>query len=131
MSFASKEIIDVLNKIKPPYNITMPTQQLALQAIDAMANVNKMIKETVAEREVLMQALKQLPMVEKVFPSDANFLLVKIKNATAVYNYLKENGIIVRNRSSVILCENCLRITVGTETQNEELINKLSQYKSI
>jgi histidinol-phosphate aminotransferase len=90
--------------------------------------VNAMIRETVKEREGLMKSLAQLPCVQKLYPSDANFILAKMTNATAIYNYLKEKGIIVRNRSNVILCEDCLRITVGTPKENEQLIAALKNY---
>lgn len=128
MLFASKEIIDVLNKIKPPYNINQATQELAIKALDHLDDVNTMIKETVKEREKLVRELVQLRFVQKVYPSDANFLLVKMNDATAVYNYLRGKGIIVRNRSNVILCEDCLRITVGTENENIRLLNELRNY---
>lgn len=130
MNFASKEIIDVLNKIKPPYNINQATQELALKALDNLEGVNMMIKETVKEREVLVKELIQLPLVQKVYPSDANFVLVKMNNATGVYNYLKDKGIIVRNRSNVILCENSLRITVGTPDQDKQLLEALKAYNT-
>jgi len=129
MNFASREIIDVLNKIKPPYNINQATQELALKALDHLDDVNIMIRDTVREREALVKNLVQLPLVEKVYPSDANFVLAKMDAATAIYNYLKERGIIVRNRSNVILCEDCLRITVGTPAENEQLIYALKNYK--
>jgi histidinol-phosphate aminotransferase len=125
LNFASKEIIDVLNKIKPPYNINQVTQELAVKALDHLGEVNEMIRETVKERAFLIKELEALPRVEKVFPSDANFVLVKINEATTVYNFLKEKGIIVRNRSNVILCEDCLRITVGTPQQDKELLDAL------
>jgi histidinol-phosphate aminotransferase len=128
MNFASTDIIDVLNKIKPPYNINQATQELALTALDHLEDVNTMIKETVSEREALVKSLVQLPQVEKVYPSDANFVLAKIQSATAVYDYLKDKGIIVRNRANVILCEDCLRITVGTPSENEQLIQALKSY---
>jgi histidinol-phosphate aminotransferase len=128
MNFASTDIIDVLNKIKPPYNINQATQELALTALDHLEDVNTMIKDTVSEREALVKSLAQLPQVEKVYPSDANFVLTKIQSATAVYNYLKDKGIIVRNRANVILCEDCLRITVGTPSENEQLIQALKSY---
>jgi len=128
INFASTDIIDILNKIKPPYNINQATQELALMALDRLDDVNAMIKETLKERDILVKALMQVPFVQKIFPSDANFILVKIVNATAVYNYLKEKGIIVRNRSNVILCEDCLRITVGTTNENEQLIQALTSY---
>ncbi len=88
-----------------------------------------MIKETVAERENLVKELIQLPVVKKVYPSDANFVLTKVTDANAIYNYLKQKGIIVRNRTNVILCEDCLRITVGTPEQNQQLINTIKDYK--
>lgn len=128
MNFASAEIIDILNKIKPPYNINGSTQELVLKALDHLEEVNAMIKETVNEREVLRQELSAIPIVNKVYPSDANFLLVKVNDANSIYAYLKEEGIVVRNRSSVTLCENCLRITVGTAEQNNQLINALKKY---
>jgi histidinol-phosphate aminotransferase len=130
INFASGEIIDILNKIKPPYNINQATQELALKALDNLEDVNTMIRETVKEREALVKELVQLPMVKKVYPSDANFVLAKMDNATQVYNYLKEKGIIVRNRSNVTLCEDCLRITVGTPGQDKQLIDTLKEYKS-
>jgi histidinol-phosphate aminotransferase len=129
MIFASSEIVDVLNKIKPPYNINQATQELALKALDNLQDVNSMIQETVKEREGLMNGLGKLTIVQKIFPTDANFVLVKIQNATAIYNYLKERGIIVRNRSNVLLCEDSLRITVGTPEQNAQLITALKDYK--
>lgn len=128
MIFASVEIVEVLNKIKPPYNINGATQELVLQALNNLDEVNAMIKETVAEREVLIKQLEALPMVEKVYASDANFVLVRIPNATAVYNFLKNDGIIVRNRSNVVLCEDSLRITVGTPEQNRQLIDALNSF---
>jgi histidinol-phosphate aminotransferase len=128
MNFASIEIIDILNKIKPPYNINLATQELALQALDHLDDVNTMIKETVKGREELVKDLVQLPSVQKVYPSDANFVLEKMTEATSIYNYLKEKGIIVRNRSNVILCEDCLRITVGTPKENRQLLDALKNY---
>lgn len=130
MIFASKEIIDVLNKIKPPYNISQPAQELALKALDNLEDVNAMIKETVNEREVLIKELTALSIVQKVHPTDANFVLVKMEGATEIYSYLKGQGIIVRNRSNVLLCEDSLRITVGTPEQNEQLIEALKDYSS-
>jgi histidinol-phosphate aminotransferase len=128
MTFASPEIVKVLNTIKPPYNINAATQELALKALDNLEAVNEMIRETVRERADLVQSLLSLPFVKTVYPSDANFVLVKMENATAVYEYLKTKGIIVRNRSTVALCEDSLRITVGTEQQDRQLINTLQQY---
>ena len=99
-----------------------------MKALDHLEDVNTMIKDTVKEREDLVKSLAQLPLVQKVYPSDANFVLAKMTDATAVYNYLKEKGIIVRNRSNVILCEDCLRITVGTPKENTQLIEALKKY---
>lgn len=129
ITFASKEIIDILNKIKPPYNINQSTQELVLKALDNLEDVNAMIRETVKERERLMKGLATLPIVQKIYPSDANFILVRVSDANGAYDYLKERGIIVRNRSNVLLCEGCLRITVGTERENDELIKSLTDFK--
>jgi histidinol-phosphate aminotransferase len=129
MAFASENIIQVLNKIKPPYNINAATQELALKALDHLDDVNAMIRETIQEREALMKELDNIQRIQKVFPSDANFLLVKMEGATAVYDYLKNQGIIVRNRSNIVLCEDSLRITVGTPQQNQTLIEALKNYK--
>jgi histidinol-phosphate aminotransferase len=129
MNLASREIIDVLNKIKPPYNINQATQELALKALEQLNEVNELIRAIVNEREVLSTELSQLSIVNKVYPSDANFLLTKMDNATAIYEFLKQKGIIVRNRSNVILCDDCLRITVGTPEQDKELIDALKIYK--
>jgi histidinol-phosphate aminotransferase len=128
MTLASREIISVLNKIKPPYNINGATQELALKALDNLEDVNEMIRVIVAEREVLVKELSALSIVQTTYPSDANFILVKVVDANGIYNYLKNQGIIVRNRSNVILCEGCLRITVGTEKENKELIAALKRY---
>lgn len=130
MNFASLPIIDVLNKIKPPYNINQATQELALKALDHLDDVNAMIRETVKERDWLVNELVQLPVVKKVFPSDANFVLVRMTDANSIYEQLKSKGIIVRNRSNVILCEDCLRITVGTGKENQELIRSLKELVS-
>ena len=128
ITFASAAIIDVLNKIKPPYNINQATQELALKALDNLGEVNAMIRETIKEREILEKELARLPVVEKIYPSEANFLLVRMGDATGIYDFLKDRGIIVRNRSNVILCEGCLRITVGTSAENRELLNALSAF---
>lgn len=127
MAFASEEIIEVMNKVKPPYNINQPSQELALKALEEVEQVNTMIKQIVQEREVLSRQLAELAIVEEVYPSDANFLLVKVKDAGSVYNALLENGIVVRDRSKVMLCEGCLRITVGTQAENAELMSLLEE----
>ncbi len=128
MAFASKEIIEVFNKIKPPYNISEPTQELALQALDSMEDVNEMIRILVAERDQLALDLMKLPQVIQVYPSDANFLLVKMKDAKGLYLFLTEKGIVVRDRSSVMLCEDCLRITIGTPEENKRLLEAVASF---
>jgi histidinol-phosphate aminotransferase len=128
MVMASTELIDILNKIKPPYNINQATQELAISALDHLDEVNAMIKEIVNQRSELVIDLAALEQVEKIYPSDANFILVKVKNATSLYQYLKDKGIIVRNRSNVILCDDCLRITVGTPDENKKLLEAIKSY---
>jgi len=129
MAFASEEIIQVMNKIKPPYNISQAAQELALQALENIAQVNEWIRETVIERDRLAASLEKLPLVVKVYPSDANFILAKTVDAKAIYQYLVTLGIVVRDRSRVELCAGCLRITVGTPDENEKLIAALVDYK--
>ncbi|MGE5108809.1 MAG: pyridoxal phosphate-dependent aminotransferase, partial [Sphingobacteriales bacterium] len=125
MSFASEDIIEVCNKIKPPYNIGQATQELVLEALKNVEQVNGFIKELVQSREELVTDLARLPLVKKIYPSDANFLLVKVENARAVYEYLLTKAIVVRDRSKVELCDGCLRITVGTKEENKQLIDNL------
>ena len=125
MAFASADIITILNNVKPPYNINQASQELAIKALEEVGQVNDMIKEIVAMREALSQVFSSLPFVEKVYPSDANFLLVKIKDARKVYEYLLTKGIVVRDRSNVTLCDSCLRITIGTEKENTLLVDAL------
>ncbi|MEJ2881841.1 histidinol-phosphate transaminase [Pedobacter sp. GR22-6] len=125
MAFAARPVIDIFNKVKPPYNINQATQDIALEALRNIAQVNDWIKVTVAEREQLSADLAELESVKKVYPSDANFILVEIENANAVYNELVEQGIIVRDRSKVTLCEGCLRITIGTPEENKTLVAAL------
>jgi histidinol-phosphate aminotransferase len=129
MAFASEEIIEVMNKVKPPYNINEASQELALKALDNVAQVNAWIKETLAQRDRLVLHLKDLDFVIDIYPSDANFILVKTKNPKAIYSFLVDNGIIVRDRSKIDLCEGCLRITVGTPAENDILLQTLQQYK--
>jgi histidinol-phosphate aminotransferase len=130
MAFASEEIIGYLNKVKPPYNISEPVQQLALQALDEIGQVNDMIVILVQERQKLQQSLALAPGVKKVHPSDANFLLVEFTNANEMYQHLVGLGIVVRDRSNVILCENCLRITVGTEKENRILLKAIEGFNN-
>jgi histidinol-phosphate aminotransferase len=128
MAFASEAIIDVYNKVKPPYNINQATQELALKALEETEQVNEMIRLLVGMREGLVKDLSVLPITKKIYPSDANFLLVKVADAAAVYQYLLQGGIVVRDRSKVDLCEGCLRITVGTEAENRALVEALRAY---
>ncbi|TND09165.1 MAG: histidinol-phosphate aminotransferase [Bacteroidetes bacterium] len=125
MAFASEEVTGVFNKIKPPYNVNAVSQQLALDALENVGQVNGWIRRTVEERERMVKALAALSFVKKIFPSDANFLLVRVDDAPGLYRYLVEQGIVVRDRSNVILCEGCLRITVGTEAENTVLMEAL------
>ncbi|MBC8034127.1 MAG: histidinol-phosphate transaminase [Chitinophagaceae bacterium] len=127
MAFASKEIIQIMSKVKPPYNINQPSQELALRALEEVGMVNDMIREIVKERGLLAQSLEEISVVQRIYPSDANFLLVKVNDAKKVYDSLLKKGIVVRDRSKVELCEGCLRITVGTERENNELIAVLKQ----
>jgi len=130
MAFASEAIIDVYNKVKPPYNISQATQELALRALEEVEQVNEMIRLLVTMREQLARDLAALPLVRTVYPSDANFLLVKTVDAPAIYEYLLGQGIVVRDRSRVDLCEGCLRITVGTEQENAALLSALRAWRA-
>lgn len=130
MAFASTVVIDIMNKVKAPYNISQSTQDLALAALENIGQVNEWIKVTVAERELLSQSLSALPQVKKVYPSDANFILAEVEDAAGTYNALVEQGIIIRDRSKVALCEGCLRITIGTQRENEILLSALKSLKN-
>ncbi|MDH6304474.1 histidinol-phosphate aminotransferase [Parabacteroides sp. PF5-5] len=129
MAFASSEIVSILNKVKYPYNINQLTQERALQVLNREEEMKGELLEILNERTLLETALHELSFVQKIYPSDANFILVKVDNPNATYNYLVEKGIIVRNRHSVALCEGCLRITVGTSAQNNALLNALNEMK--
>lgn len=128
MAFASEEIINVYNKVKPPYNISEAVQELVYKALDNIEDVNEMIREIVKERQRLEVEFAKLSVVDHIYPSDANFLLVKVSDARAIYEYLLANQIVVRDRSKVLLCEGCLRITVGTAKESDELIHVLQQF---
>jgi histidinol-phosphate aminotransferase len=127
MCFAGAEIIAILNKIKPPYNINILSQQTALEELHFEVRKNRRVSEIIAEREKLREGLTKIESIMKVYPSDANFLLVKIENARKVYEVLVKKGIILRDRSNVILCNDCLRITIGTQQENQMLLNELKQ----
>ncbi|MDB5246749.1 MAG: histidinol-phosphate aminotransferase [Segetibacter sp.] len=128
MAFASQEIIGILNRVKPPYNVNQVTQELALKALEEVGQVNDMIKELVQMRVALKGVFEKIPFIQKVYPSDANFLLVKMDNARRVYEFLLTRGIVVRDRSNVKLCDDCLRITIGTEEENTELVEALADW---
>ena len=123
--YASKEIISILNKIKPPYNVNQLTQDVALQSLFNQEKVKNEIAIIISERNQLIRDLQNVEIVEKVYPSDANFLLVQVDDATLRYKQLVKLGIIARNRTTQILCDNCLRFTVGTPDENKKLINTL------
>ena len=128
MAFASKDIIDIYNKVKYPYNVNDLTQNLAMKRLSDSFEVEKWIRTIIGERDRMVMAFKQLPICEKVYPTDANFFLAKMTDANAIYNYLVAQGIIVRNRNKVQLCGNCLRITIGNKSENAELLGALRQY---
>jgi len=129
MAFAGTPVINYMNKVKYPYNINTPTQELALEALTQVTTVNDWIQITVEQREWLKQELSLLPFVQEIYPSDANFILARMDNAKEIYNYLSSNGIIVRDRSRILLCNNCLRITIGTPDENAQLTTTLKNYK--
>ena len=126
MCFASLEIISVLNKIKPPYNISLLSQEAAEAALANESLKNDWVAEILLERGKLIQQLRAVKIVKNIYPSDANFVLVKVENAKSVYSKLVTQGIILRDRSSVILCDDCLRITVGTPEENKLLLKELN-----
>ena len=128
MAFASKEIIAIYNKVKYPYNVNQLTQEQALAMLKDPFEVDKWVKILMAERSRLIQAFMELPVCEKIYKTDANFFLAKVTDANAIYNYLVDKGVIVRNRNKVQLCQNCLRVTIGNRTENNELISALRQY---
>lgn len=128
MAFAGQPVIDYMNKVKYPYNINTATQQLALEALNNISSVNNWTRTTAEQREWLINQLTNLKFVNKIYPSDANFILVKMENAKSTYDYLTGKGIIVRDRSKIILCDECLRITIGTPDENNQLIDALKTY---
>ena len=128
MAFAQKAIVDVFNKVKYPYNVNMLTQKQALEALKDPFEVDKWVKIILLERSRMIEAFNLLPSCKKVYPTDANFFLALFDDAQAVYDYLKEKGIIVRNRTRVTLCEDCLRRTIGSKSENNELLAALRLY---
>ncbi len=127
MAFAQPEIIKVFNKVKYPYNINILTQQKALELLENIDDKQKWVNEILAERDKMMRKLFKFPFVQVVYPSDANFILVKMDDARGIYEYLTEQKIIVRDRSKVTLCEDCLRITIGSPEENKKLIEALNE----
>lgn len=128
IAFASKEIIGIMNKVKYPYNVNELTQKQALERLKDTFDIEKQVRLLIQERKRMSEAFKLLPICEEVYPSDANFFLARMKDAQNIYDYLVDLGIIVRNRSKIALCNNCLRITIGTKTENNELLSALRQY---
>ena len=129
MAFAQKDIIDIFNKVKYPYNVNLLTQEQAIKRLNDKISVEKWVNMLLLERGRLMQAFAELPICEKVYPTDANFILAKMTDAQKIYDYLVNKGIIVRNRTRITLCNNCLRVTIGTKDENGELLGALRFYK--
>lgn len=127
MAFASEEIIAFFNKVKYPYNLNLLTQEAVYKQVENVEQKNEWVKALLTERKKLIEALQNLPLVQKIYPTDANFVLVKVGDANGTYQQLVEKGIIVRNRNTVTLCEGCLRITVGTPSENKQLLTALQQ----
>ena len=125
MAFASPEIIAIFNKIKYPYNVNLLTQQAAIQLLQQPEQIKVWVRTLLEERSRVMKEFEQLPCCIRVFPTDANFFLAKVYEATAIYTYLVSEGIIVRNRTNVALCKDCLRITIGTKEENDALLEAL------
>ena len=128
MAFASPEIIGIFNKVKYPYNVNLLSQQRALEALSDPFETDKWVRQLLLERGRMIEAFRQLPICEHVYPTDANFFLARMTDAQAIYDYLVGRGIIVRNRTRIQLCHNCLRITIGTKSENNELVAALRQY---
>lgn len=131
MAFSSQAIIEVMNKVKPPYNINQSTQELVLKALEEVGQVNDMIRILVDMRNALAEVFASMPTVSKVYPSDANFILVKIADARKIYEFLLTKGIVLRDRSNVQLCEDCLRITIGTEQENTILVDAMQDWYTL
>lgn len=129
MAFASEEIMGYFNKVKYPYNINLLTQQFVNEQLEMESRKKEWVNMLLEQRTRLAETFESMTLIKKVYPTDANFILVKVDDANAVYRYLMEKGVIVRNRNSVSLCGGCLRITVGTAEENDELIAKLKEIK--
>jgi histidinol-phosphate aminotransferase len=129
-AYSSSTIINVLNKIKPPYNISEATQQLALQALYNKKKVKEKVCILIHQKQRLLKEFRQFYFIKKIYASDANFILLKVNDAKSLYQYLISKNIVVRNRSSQPLCKNSLRITVGTPEENDVLLTALKAYNS-
>lgn len=129
MAFASADIIALFNKVKYPYNVNKLTQEKANEILSNVTILHRNISLIVEERGKLMNSIADLPIVKKVYPTDANFFLAEVDDAVSIYKYLVQKGIIVRNRNHIHLCGNCLRITIGTKGENIQLLSALRQYK--
>ena len=129
MAFASEEVISLFNKVKYPYNVNQLTQRQAVEILKKRFDVDKWVKTLLRERGQVMAAFAELDICEKIYPTNANFFLAKVKGADAIYAYLVKNGIIVRNRSRVELCGDCLRVTIGTPQEDNSLLGALRSYK--
>lgn len=129
MAFASEEIVAIFNKIKYPYNVNLLTQQQAMDALQRCYEVERWVSVLREERGRLMNAFRKLPCCIMVYPTDANFFLAKVTDAKRIYQYLVQEGIIVRNRSHITLCNDCLRITIGTQAEDDTLLEALKKYK--
>lgn len=129
MAFASTDIISILSKIKYPYNVNQLTQKQAMEMLHKYYEIERWVKNLKEERDELVGRFSELPLTIKVFPSDANFFLARVTDAVRIYNYLVGEGIIVRNRHTVSLCGNCLRVTVGTRVENDKLMEALGKYE--
>lgn len=129
MAFASEKVISIYNKVKYPYNVNSLTQEQALKRLNDVYAVERWVKLLLQERSRVMDAFAELKICEKVYPTDANFFLAKVNDAQKTYDYLVEKGIIVRNRSKITLCQNCLRVTIGTKEENNELLGALRVFK--
>lgn len=127
MAFASEEIIAFFNKVKYPYNLNLLTQEAVYKQVENVEQKNEWVKALLLERSKLITELETLSLVKRIYPTDANFVLVKVDDANAIYKQLVEKGIIVRNRNNVTLCEGCLRITIGTPSENKQLLTALQQ----
>ncbi|MCW3785037.1 histidinol-phosphate transaminase [Plebeiibacterium sediminum] len=128
MAFASPEIIRIFNKIKYPYNVNILTQKTALDLLQNEDDMAQWVKEIIEAKSIMKDKLKEYSFIHKIYPSDANYLLVKTDNAKGIYNYLVEQGVVIRDRSSVALCEGCLRITIGSTEENNGLYTGLDKY---